>query len=382
MDPATAPTPLEQLLKKFSDSPTPLTLKDATKGLVKTGKNAPPAPDFATLLEAEIRIGRIWKYPSGANGTDRYWVRDEKELAREAALAIAGEPRKLADIEKTAKEAIKGDKAFAAGLVDEMVAAGLLHKHPGKSPLFGRDRPPPRNDKAKVAEAILTAAAVPAKLADLVKAAQAATPSDKEFVTSVAQELIAAERLYQHGAGKSAYYGREKPVPPHPFESGKAKTAYTKLVTDARKLLVLAEGVAASELLDRLRTALERQSQPATPAPVAGHVTRPVPATTNGREHAPAPATPEAIRSGLRSAYDELRRDVEFQDGVVELGSLFHEVQRSLPTLTVESFHRELLQLQRERAVELQPLNEVQRARDPELAIRAGDRLLYFAIWR
>src|SRR5437867_3904332 len=134
-----APTLSATFLKRLADAPAPLSLKDATKELAKTGKKAPPAPDFVALLDAEIQAGHAWKYASGAKGADRYWAKDEKEVVRQAIQAAAVEPKKLTDLKKVAKDATKGDRAFADAVVDEMVTVGQLHEYPGKKPLFGRE---------------------------------------------------------------------------------------------------------------------------------------------------------------------------------------------------------------------------------------------------
>ena len=380
----TPPTLPQTVHRRLIDAPAPLLLKAVTKGLAKAGKKTSP-PDFATLLADEVRAGRAFKFPSGAEGADRYWARDEREVAREAVRTAGAEPKKLPDLKKVAKDATKADKAFAEALVDDMVAAGQLHEYPGKKPLYGREKPPARNDKAKVSEALLAAAGSPAKLADLIKTVMAAVPADKDFVASVANELIAGGQLHKQAGGKAAPYGRQRPEPPHPLETGKGKTAFGKLVADARKLLAGAGGVAASDLLERLRVTLDAEHQPRpAPAPAAPDKepsTAPAPTVQAHQPH-PRALTPEAIRTGLKAAYEELRRDVEFQDGPVELRALFHEAAQSLPALTADQFHRELLHLQQHRAVELQPLNEVQRAEETGLAIRSGDRLLYFVLWR
>jgi hypothetical protein len=100
------------------------------------------------------------------------------------------------------------------------------------------------------------------------------------------------------------------------------------------------------------------------------------------KPHHPKSPSPEQIRTALKTAYDELCLDIEFQDKVVEVRRLYHEAVRNLPGLSVEQFHQELEHLQHTRALELQALNEVQRAKEPELALHRGDRLLYFVIWR
>jgi len=68
----------------------------------------------------------------------------------------------------------------------------------------------------------------------------------------------------------------------------------------------------------------------------------------------------------LHQAYEKLRWNVEYRDGLVELPHLYHEVQKTLPRLTVAEFHRKLLELWETRRIELHILNEVRTAAEPE----------------
>ncbi len=331
-----------------------------------------------------------------------------REAVRAAILALAETPQKLAALKKAAKEAIPGakpkEKKAAEGVLEEMIAAGQLHPQgAAKTAPYAKDPPPLKNDPDKVRAALLDAAATPQTLTNLIKAATAATKADKAFVTAEANSLVVAEQLHKQSTAKTAPFGREKPIPPHPLEVGKAKKDFDKLVVATQKFLGSVPGVPATEVLDRLLTALAESTPPAPLPPPAvpsqqaalvpdveltpsaiGIVER-APAVTAPPPVAPEPTpqlTPERIRTGLKAAYDELCLDPDFEDKLVEIRRLYHEAKRGIPELTVEQFHHELEHLQGQRTVELQPLNEVQRAQETNLALRHGDRLLYYVMWR
>lgn len=296
-------SPIDRLVEKLSAAVGPLTFKEATKDLAKKGrgKNAPPPPDFAALLDDLVRTGRAFKHPSGSKGAERFWGRDERRVIRDAVLQAATSPKSLAELKKVGKAAVaKTDKKFADAVVDELVAGGVLHKQ---------------------------------------------------------------------GPAKSAPFGREPLKPPHPLEVGDGKKKFAAFVTAATKLVQAVPGVPLDEIVQRLR------SQLTAPPPA-------IPTPTPASMPPPLPLTPERIRHVLKAAYDELCLDVEFQDKVIELRRLYHEAVRTTPELTVEQFHRELVSLQQARLVELKALNEVQYAREPHLAIRQNDRLLYYLLWK
>lgn len=388
-------TPNELLLKKLNESPTPLLLKDIAKALTQKGKNAPPPPDFTAILSDEAQTGRVFRHPSGKDGAERYWIRDEKLVIREAVLSAVTEPKKLNDLKKLAKEAVKADKKFSDGVVDEMVSAELLHKQgSSSSAAYGKEKPKSL-DKAFVTSAILAAGNTPQKAADLVKAAKHASGADKPLIESILKELLESKQLHPQSTAKTPLYGREPPKPPDPLEMGAAKKAFAALVKSAQKVLEAASQVTLDEVLRRLKKALEQlpavPEMDSVPAPGTSHsgstpvLPAPKPTHTLVSPHPelkPEPSTSERIRIGLKAAYDELCLDVEFQDKVVEIRRLYHETLKNLPGLGVEQFHRELKHLQHSRIVELQALNEVQKAKEPELSISDGDRLLYFVIWR
>jgi len=184
-------------------------------------------------------------------------------------IADTPAPLKFRDLKKDLKRAKKQSKeAFEAEvrqLLDADVLAGLAFEHPAKKaidpPLYASTPYRSPNDRPVVSEALLRAAAVPRKLSALLKEVSGATKADKDFVGTVASELIAAARLHEHGKGK--LYGLEKPLPPDPFSSGKNKTALAKLTEAARKLMATT-GVPAEEIVQRLQAAM---AEPTTPQP-------------------------------------------------------------------------------------------------------------------
>jgi hypothetical protein len=95
-----------------------------------------------------------------------------------------------------------------------------------------------------------------------------------------------------------------------------------------------------------------------------------------------APQKGDPLRAVLRQAYEKLCRFIEFESGLVEVPRLYHEARALQPTLTLDAFHRELESLASQRVLELQVLNEVRTAIEPEKAIRRGDNLYYFVYWK
>ncbi|MDB5308406.1 MAG: hypothetical protein JWO38_2608 [Gemmataceae bacterium] len=380
--PDAAPLTLtEGIRTKLGTAPAPLKFAEVKKGLTKAKKQS--ASDFEVeirrLLDEEVRDGRAFVYPSGKEGETRYWSRDEKHAIREEALRLAATPAPLADLKKKAGAVAKGaDAGFVETVLRDLIAGATLFEHPPKKPngpqLLGTKEYRHPNDKPAVTEALLAAAEAPLPLKDLVKAVVGTTKADKEFVGSVAAELIGAGQLHEHAPakGKTPLYGREKQDPLHFLNVDPGKKAFAGLVAAADKVIKAVSGVTIDQILHRLRAALVDRPTP-PPAPEPDAVVKP--------PH-PHELTSEKIRKGLKDAYDELCLDVEFQDKVVEIPRLFHEAARVLPGLTVHQFHRELQSLQHDHGVELQAINEVQRAKEPELAIHHGCRLLYFVVWK
>ncbi len=233
--PASTLTLPEQLRETLANAPAPLTLNELAKALPRPKKVK--ADEFENSLPGylveDLQAGRVFKVGSGKGGLERYWNRNEKDAIQEAVRTAATEPKKLAELKKLATGLTKADKAFAEGIVDEMVAGKQLHEHPGKGPLFGRDEAINPNNREKVSAAILTAAATPTKLADLIKATHKETKADKEFVTTVANELVEGKQLHAH-PGKGPLFGRDEPINPNNKE--KVSAAILKAAATPAKL--------------------------------------------------------------------------------------------------------------------------------------------------
>jgi hypothetical protein len=66
---------------------------------------------------------------------------------------------------------------------------------------------------------------------------------------------------------------------------------------------------------------------------------------------------------------------------MVELPRLYHEAKRARPELTVDQFHRELLDLESQRSLDLHIRNEVRDAPEPDKGIWRNDKLYYYVFW-
>jgi hypothetical protein len=111
---------------------------------------------------------------------------------------------------------------------------------------------------------------------------------------------------------------------------------------------------------------------------------RPGPAPARqDKKPSPEPPAPEPVplQTALRSAYEKLCCFREFQDGLVEIPRLYHELRKSMADLSVPAFHAELQALWDARSVQLHVLNEVRSATEPEKGLRRNDKLYYYVYW-
>ncbi|MCS7272374.1 MAG: hypothetical protein NZ703_14925, partial [Gemmataceae bacterium] len=254
-----------------------------------------------------------------------------RDVVRAAVLQAAAMPQTLAALKKVAKAAVTKTWAKAAeAVVNEMVAAGELHAHTqGRSPRYGRDQPPLRNDPVKVRQVLLQAAEQPQTAAQLVKITVKETKADKAFVETELQRLIKEGQLHPQGPGRSPRYGLHKPTPPHPFDIPPGKTAFARLVTAARKLLHAHPTVAPDDLLHRLRCELLPGSPSSTAQVPSIDQRTPLKAETSPPPLPPTlPTLPTApLRAYIEEAYNDLCLDPDFQDRLVEIRRLYHWLQ-------------------------------------------------------
>lgn len=295
---APALTLSETLLQKLDEAAAPLKFGDVKKGLTKAKKQSKEdfEAEIRQSLDESAQAGRVFKYPSGPKGEERYWSKDERHAIREEGLRLAQSPAPLPDLVKQGRSVSNADAAFVESALRELVAEERLFEHPPKKkngpPLFGTERYRSPNDRPVVTEALLAAASTPQAQKDLVKSVAATTLADKEFVESVLDEIVAEKQLHVHPSRKAdnPLLGRQPPPPPpHPLEIEKHQKALDKLAKEARKLLHAA-GVSADDLLHRLRPLLEDRGAGEPTSPDSIELT-PGAAAVLGASPAPLPTT-------------------------------------------------------------------------------------------
>jgi hypothetical protein len=128
---------------------TPLKLADIAKGLKPRKVSVPNfQAEVRTFLEEQIRLGKMFCYPSGKNGAERYWNKDERHLLRNRAIELAVAPMTLSALAKSLAKEIKGvDAVFIESLVRDLVEFDQLFEHAPKTkkgkPQFCVTPPPP-----------------------------------------------------------------------------------------------------------------------------------------------------------------------------------------------------------------------------------------------
>jgi hypothetical protein len=139
----------EAVRAKLQLAPAPLKLADVPKGLTRPRKTKPAEfqEQVRHALEEDGRLGKVFCYPSGKNGEDRYWARDEKHLLREVAVELAASPADLNKLLKGVVKVVKSDPAFAEPILRELIGDDRLFEYPPTKKngpaLFGASPPPP-----------------------------------------------------------------------------------------------------------------------------------------------------------------------------------------------------------------------------------------------
>lgn len=151
LDPTTLPSELTDALRsKVQSAPVPLKLTEIVKGLPKPRKtkSADFQNEIRPILDEQVRLGQVFRYPSGKNGEMRYWSRDEKHLLRERAIELASTPQTFAAMKTKLKSVVKGVEAgFVQSVLHELIGENKLFEHPAKTArggsLLGATPPPP-----------------------------------------------------------------------------------------------------------------------------------------------------------------------------------------------------------------------------------------------
>ena len=215
---------IDTVLEKLRAIEAPLTLPQLLKGLEKPIKKM-KQPEFEAHVEAllaePISARHVFVYPSGKADEKRLWGKDEKHLIIEAIVAKASasnKPGSKSSLIAAGRGASKGvDPAFVESILKELIAEHRLHEHPVENgdPLLSIEKHRPKSTREEIAHAILTVAATPITLKDLVPAALTHLNTTGKAVTDAAREMIGAQKLHVHGGTKQApLYGSEMPKPP------------------------------------------------------------------------------------------------------------------------------------------------------------------------
>ncbi len=178
-----------------------------------------------------------------------------------------------------------------------------------------------------------------------------------------------------------------KKVDDLPKQVEKAVADLTKKMTDLAQQFEKLEkltrggdnGATADKLDQAFATMLTRVEQRLQALPVRTAHQTPTPA------EAPAltpPTEPKSLVPVLHEAYEKLCRFVDYQDGLIPLNRLYHEAVKSLPELSVATFHRQLLDLWDRRDLDLHVLNEREQATEPDLGIEHNGKLYYHVLWK
>jgi len=187
-------TLMEAVHGKLQSAPAPLPLSNVVKGLPRPRKMkvAEFQNEVQSILDEQVRLGLVFRCPSGKNGNLRYWSRDEKHLLREKALELASTPQTMAAMKTKLKKEVKGVEAtFLQTVIEELVAEGRLFQHPAKTakrgPLIGASPPPPplapleQTKNAKVLSKIVK---------DCQKLVVSAKVSVDELIRSLQRQLL------------------------------------------------------------------------------------------------------------------------------------------------------------------------------------------------
>jgi hypothetical protein len=131
----------EAVLAKLQDAPGPLKLADVSKGLPKPKKVKVAEfqqEEILPILEEQVRRGLAFRNPSGKDGAERFWNKDEKHLLREKAVELASNPQTLAGMSKSLGQEVKGvDKTFVETVVRELIGDDILFEYPPVSKKAG-----------------------------------------------------------------------------------------------------------------------------------------------------------------------------------------------------------------------------------------------------
>jgi hypothetical protein len=141
---------VELIRNKLSQSTVPLKLADVIKGLPRPKKVKPAdfQADVLRVIDGEYSLGRVFRYPSGPKGVERFWAKDEKRVLQDAAAHAAEQPKTMSALKTAVGKSLKGtDPGFIEEVLRGMIGEDRLFEHPPKTksggPQFATFAPPP-----------------------------------------------------------------------------------------------------------------------------------------------------------------------------------------------------------------------------------------------
>jgi hypothetical protein len=164
MMPPDSPIPpelTETILAKILNAENPLKLAEVVKGLPRPKKVN--AADFKEevrkALEEAVQQNRLFATGSGKKQETRYWSRDETQVLKDRAVALASVPQSMSSFRTALGKEIKGvDGPFIEATVRELIGDDRLFEYPPKTkaggPLFGASPPPPPLEQPKNKKAL------------------------------------------------------------------------------------------------------------------------------------------------------------------------------------------------------------------------------------
>lgn len=135
---------------RLTSTTIPLKFTEIVKGMSKPEGVSPAVfrQSAAQILDDEFRVGRAYRYPSGAKGVERFWSRDEKQVLRDAALTAASPPKTFSTLKAATGKAIKGtDGGFVEAVLRDLIGNDRLFEYPSSGKAgglkYGAVPPPP-----------------------------------------------------------------------------------------------------------------------------------------------------------------------------------------------------------------------------------------------
>jgi hypothetical protein len=204
------------LFELIARSAEPIDAKKLTKGI--SVEHRMTDADLRETLERGVREGRLFAYPpKTAAGGERFWDRDVRRMVRDELLldlARLESPLAAAQVAKGLKLPLKVSEADAATVLESLVEAGSLHRHPAAT-AAGRPRYATRSVEAFRRAALLSAVARTGPLAETKLKGLVKGISFDDF-RALLDALLRERQLFAHppvGRTGKVLFGGRPPAP-------------------------------------------------------------------------------------------------------------------------------------------------------------------------